>query len=75
MHAHKRRIVGTPSRDRQFRFGVNDTQRDCIEVCAYAVHSEAYHAEILAVPVENPVETALFLPSTVLCPRHGVEKV
>ena len=67
------RLVGTLQC--HLRLRVDYAEGHGIEAGADAVHAEAYHAEVLAAPVEGPVEVALLVPSTILGARHVAEKV
>ena len=44
-------------------------------MCTHAVRSEANQSEILVAPIEHTGKMPLRLKITVVCPRHGVEKM
>ena len=61
--------------DALFGFGIDDTERNGVEVRAHAVHAESNQSDFLATPVEGPISVTLRLPFAVLCARHIFEQM
>ncbi len=58
--------------DTLFRFGIDDTERNGVEVRTHAVHAESDQSNFFATPVEGPIRVTLRLPFAVLCARHVI---